>query len=72
MDMNTEIQEAETRHSRLYAELLAVVNRFAGGLGQQAVEIIDGTEVHLTTRYMTRDGQTHVITQKVALNYTIT
>lgn len=60
-------EEAERRQSMLFADVLAVMNRFAGN-GSSFVEVVSTTDLALVTRYE-HEGKVYKITQTVALNY---
>lgn len=66
--LNTIEEETERRQAMLFADVLAVMNRFAGVEGRY-VEIVHTGEIRLVSRYVTPDGKVHDITQAVTFNY---
>ena len=65
--LNTIEEETERRQAMLFADVLAVMNKFAGVEGRY-VEIVHTGEIRLVSRYMV-DGTVHDITQAVTFNY---
>lgn len=65
--LNTIEEETERRQAMLFADVLALMNRFAGVEGRY-VEIVHTGEIRLVSRYAV-DGKIHIITQAVTFNY---